>query len=86
MPRRWRRSITPAFKAQLFLELLSGQRSSAELCREHRLGHSLLTASKGTALSGLPSLVRGEERGSSEQAATAELEQLAGRQAGSWRA
>jgi len=86
MPRRWRRSITPAFKAQVFLVLLSGQRSSPELCREHRLGHSLLTASKGTALSGLPSLVRGEERGSSEQAATAELEQLAGRQAGSWRA
>jgi len=59
MPRRWRRSITPAFKAQVFLELLSGQRSSPELCREHRLSHSLLTASKDTALSGLPSLEGG---------------------------
>jgi hypothetical protein len=82
MPRRWRRSITLAFKAQVFLELLSGRHSSPELCREHRLSHSLFTTSKGTALSGLPSLVRGEERGSSEQAATAELEQLGGRQAG----
>ena len=81
MPRRWRRSITPAFKAQVFLVLLSGQCSSPELCREHRLGHSLLTASKGTALGGLPSLVRGEERGSSGQAPMAELGQLGGRQA-----
>ena len=82
MPRRCRGSSTPAFKAQVFLVLLSGQRSSPELCREHRLRHSLLTASKDTALSGLLSLVQGEERGSSEQAATAELEQLGGRQAG----
>jgi transposase-like protein len=59
MPRRWRRSITPAFKAQVFLELLSGQRSSPELCREHSVSHSLLTASKGTALNGLPTFVRG---------------------------
>ena len=29
-----RRTFTPAFKAQVFLELLSEQRSSAELCRE----------------------------------------------------
>ena len=42
MPRRWRRSITPAFKAQVFLELLSGPRSSAELCREHRPSQSFL--------------------------------------------
>ena len=81
MPRRWRRSITPAFKGQVFLVLLSGQRSSPELCREHRLSHSLLTASKDTALSGIPSLVRGEERGSSGQAPMAELGQLGGRQA-----
>ena len=81
MARRWGRSNTPAFKVQVFLVLLSGQRSSPELCREHRLSHSLLTASKDAALSGLPSLVRGEERGSSEQAPMAELEQLVGRQA-----
>ena len=81
MPRRWRRSITPAFKGQVFLVLLSGQRLSPEPGREHRLSHSLLTASKDTALSGLPSLVRGEQRGSSGQAPMAELGQLGGRQA-----
>ena len=31
---RSRRTFTPAFKAQVVLELLSEQRSSAELCRE----------------------------------------------------
>jgi transposase-like protein len=37
MERLPRRTFTPAFKAQVVLELLSEQRSSAELCREFLL-------------------------------------------------
>src|SRR5262245_10807626 len=80
MPRRTRRNFTPAFKAQVVLELLSGQRSSAELCREHLLSPSLLATWKDTALSGLPSLFQGEEQRSPEHTRIAELEQLVGRQ------
>jgi transposase len=33
-----RRQFTAEFKAQVVLELLSGAKSSAELCREHQIG------------------------------------------------
>ena len=59
MPRRSRRTFTPAFKARGFLELLSGRYSSAKLCCEPLLSPSLLTASKDTARSAFPSLVQG---------------------------
>ena len=77
---RWsRRTFTPAFKAQVVLELLSEQRSSAELSA----GSSSVVHSpdlEGHGLSGLPSLWRrGEQRGP-ERSHIAELEQLVGRQ------
>jgi transposase-like protein len=81
MPRRTRRNFTPGFKAQVVLQLISGQRSSAELCREHLLSASLLTAWKETVLDGLPSLFQGNDQRGQEQTRIAELEQLIGRQA-----
>ena len=33
-----RRSFSPAFKAQVVLELLSGTKTKAQICREHQLG------------------------------------------------
>lgn len=80
MPRRMRRSFTPDFKAQVVLELISGQSSPAELCRRHQLSASLLTTWKETLLERLPLLFQGEERLSQEQVRVAELEQLLGRQ------
>jgi transposase-like protein len=80
MPRRTRRSFTPDFKAQLILELISGQRSPADLCRQHQLSSSLLATWKDTALEGLPTLFQGEERRTQEQTRIAELEQVLGRQ------
>ena len=81
MPRRTRRNFTPGFKAQVVLQLISGQRSSAELCREHLLSASLLTTWKETVLDGLPSLFQGNDQRGQEQTRIAELEQLIGRQA-----
>jgi len=80
MPRRKRRNFTPGFKAQMVLELISGQRSSAELCREHLLSPSLLATWKDTVLQGLPSLFQGDEHRGLEQTRITELEQLVGRQ------
>jgi transposase-like protein len=36
-----RRKFTSAFKAQVVLELLSGAKSSVELCREHQIASSV---------------------------------------------
>jgi transposase-like protein len=45
-----RRKFTPAFKAQVVIELLSGTKSSAELCRQHQLSSHLLARWKATLL------------------------------------
>jgi transposase-like protein len=37
-----RRKFTPEFKAEVVLELLSGAKSGAELCREHQIAASVL--------------------------------------------
>jgi transposase-like protein len=81
MPRRTRRNFTPGFKAQIVLQLISGQHSAAELCREHLLSASLLTTWKETVLDGLPSLFQGSDQQGQQQTRIAELEQLVGRQA-----
>src|SRR4051812_14889212 len=81
MPRRSRRTFTAEFKAEVVLELITGHRSQAELCREHQIGSSLLALWRSTFTQRLPLLFQGEERLSQEQARIAELEQLVGRQA-----
>jgi transposase-like protein len=80
MSRRTRRNFTPDFTARVVLDLISGQRSSAELCREHLLSPSLLATCKDTALDGLPSRFQGDEQRSHEHTRIVELEQLVGRQ------
>jgi transposase-like protein len=81
MPRRTRRTFTPEFKVQVVLELLTGQRSQAELCRQHQLSPSLLTLWKDTLLERLPLLFQEDARLDQQHARVAELEQLVGRQA-----
>src|SRR5258708_12936607 len=80
MPRRTRRIFTPEFKARVVLELISGQRSQAELCRQHQLSPSLLTLWKDTFVERLHLLFREDARAGQEQPRVAELEQLVGRQ------
>lgn len=81
MPRRTRRVFTPAFKAEVVRDLLSGKHSQAELCRAHQISPSLLALWKDTALDALPQLFQGPEQLDPQQARIAELEQLVGRQA-----
>ena len=50
---RRRRSFTPQFKAQVLLEVLSGQRSASESARQHKLKPGLISRWKDIALEGL---------------------------------
>ena len=74
-----RRKFTPAFKAQVVLELLSGTKSSAELCRQHQLSSHLLARWKATLLERAGLVFMSEEQRSQEAARIAELERLVGR-------
>jgi transposase len=80
MARRTRRSFTPQFKAEVVLELLTGRKSAAQLCREHQLSPNLVTLWKQTYLERLPVVFQSEQQHGPEQARVAELEQIIGRQ------
>src|SRR5262249_2532856 len=80
MPRRTRRRFTPEFKPRVVLELLRGERSHAELCRQHQLSPNLLTLWKTTLLERLHVAFQADEQHSHEQRRIADLEQLVGRQ------
>jgi transposase len=75
-----RRQFTAEFKAQVVLELLSGAKSSAELCREHQIAASVLADWKTTFLRHAPAAFeRPEHRNGQDATHVAELERLVGR-------
>lgn len=76
---RQRRRFTAEFKAQVVLDILSGQASPAEVCREHGLGPNLLSLWKATFLQRAHVAFQSDERRSDETARIAELERLVGR-------
>jgi transposase len=76
---RKRRRLTPQFKAQVVLEVLTGAQSPAEVCRRHALSPNLLTTWKATFLEKAHTLFQGDEQRDEDQARIAELEQLLGR-------
>ena len=63
MPKCRRRSFTPQFKAQVVLEVLSGQRSAAESARQHKLKPELISRRKEIALEGLEASSRARGSG-----------------------
>lgn len=72
------RKFTPEFKAKVVLELLSGNKSSAELCRQHQLAPQLLAHWKATFLERAAVVFGSEESRSQEATRIAELERLVG--------
>jgi transposase-like protein len=80
MPRK-RRSFSPEFKAQVVLEVLSGAKTQAEVCREHQLQPTLFALWRTTFLERAPFLFRANEVQSQEALRIAELERLLGQQA-----
>jgi transposase-like protein len=79
MPKRRRRSFSPQFKAQVVLEVLSGQRSASESARQHKLKPELIARWKDIALEGLESLFQGDDQRGRDQDCIAELERMVGR-------
>jgi transposase-like protein len=74
-----RRKFTAEFKAQVVLDLVSGAKSAAELCRQHQLNPQLLGRWKTEFLERTPLLFQQEAMQSQEQERIAELERVVGR-------
>jgi len=72
MPRG--RTFTAQFKAQVVLEVLSGAKTSAEVCRQHQIHPNLFYKWRTTFLEGAPLIFSQEEQRSVEQERIAELE------------
>jgi transposase-like protein len=80
MPRA-RRSFPAEFKAQIVLQLLSGEASQAELCRKHSIKPNLIANWKAAVLDRLPTVFEADGVHDADRLRIAELEQLVGRQA-----
>jgi transposase len=75
-----RRKFTAELKAQVVLDLLSGAKSSAELCREHQIASSVLADWKTSFLARAASLFKAPDSHDHQEAMrVAELERLVGR-------
>ncbi len=80
MPRA-RRSFPAEFKAQIVLQLLSGEASQAELCRKHGIKPNLIANWKAAVLDRLHTVFEADGVHDADRVRIAELEQLVGRQA-----
>jgi transposase-like protein len=76
---RRRRKFTAQFKSQVVLQLLTGERSMVEVCREHQLSAQMIGSWKQQFLAAAPqAFEKGGESGG-EQERIAELERMVGK-------
>ncbi len=76
---RQRRRFTPEFKAQVVLDVLTGSKSAAEVCREHQLNPQVLARWKTELVERAPLVFEQDQLHSQEQECIAELERTVGR-------
>jgi transposase len=74
-----RRKFTPQFKSQVVLQLRSGERSMAELCREHQLTSQMLGMWKQQFLAAATQAFESAATSKAEQERMAELERMVGK-------
>ena len=74
-----RRSFTPEFKARVVLEVLTGAKSAAQVCREHQLKDTVLSRWKREFVERSPQVFEGGKEQQREEERTAELERMVGR-------
>jgi transposase-like protein len=74
-----RRQFTPEFKSQVVLQVLSGEKSIGELCREHQLTSQMIGNWKQQFLAAAPQVFEKEGADSGERERIAELERMVGR-------
>lgn len=75
---RTRRRFTPAFKADVALQALRGEKSQAALCREHNLSPDMVCRWKQTLEEQAQDLFANAARSDAGAARLAELERLVG--------
>jgi transposase-like protein len=73
-----RRSFTPAFKAQVALQALRGEKSQAALCREHNLSPDMLCRWKQTLEAQAQELFATAAHSDAKDERLAQLERLVG--------
>lgn len=73
------RKFTAQFKSQVVLQLLTGERSLAELCREHQFSSQTMGNWKQQFLAAAPQALEKGGESSAEQERIAELERLVGK-------
>jgi transposase-like protein len=73
------RTFTPEFKSQVVLQVLTGTKSVAEVCREHKLKDSVFYRWKDEFLQNAAKVFRQDDRQRQTQARITDLEQLVGR-------
>jgi transposase-like protein len=76
-----RRKFTAEFKARVVLEVLSGMKSPADICRQYDLQPPLLSIWKATFLANAEQIFQADARLRAAQERIAELERLVGQQA-----
>ena len=74
-----RRTFSPEFKLRVILEMLSGAKTNAQICREHQIASTVVSAWKEQFLAAAPTIFATPASQSKEQERIAELERLAGR-------
>lgn len=74
-----RRTFKPEFKAQVVLEDLTGAKSAAEICREHRLSPQVLSRWKAEFLERAPEIFAAEQWRGDEHERLTDLERMVGR-------
>jgi len=76
---RTRRNFTTEFKAKVALEILSGNKSAAEVCREYNLKPDLVSRWKNQLMENAAKVFENQSEMDPQQARIQELERLAGR-------
>jgi transposase len=76
---RTRRKFTSEFKSRVVLELLSGERTVAEACREYDLTAQMVNDWKAQFLAAAPQVFEKGAPSSGEAERIAELEQMVGK-------
>jgi transposase len=74
-----RRKFTPQFKSQVVLQLLSGDKSLAELCRQHELTAQTIGNWRQQFLAGATQAFETDVTSQADQERIAELERMVGK-------
>ena len=73
------RKFSPEFKAKVVVEVISGAKTAADVCREHNLKPDLLSKWKATFLANAATIFQRDDAVDPAQTRIGELERLAGR-------